>query len=93
MSVELKKSHTSSSESSIKQYDEALRFITEKKSLDEQIKVEQRTMDAKLMRKIDWCLLPMLGAIYFLEFLDKIVFNYAGVMGIKENLKGDDSQI
>lgn len=89
MSVELEKTN-SSGESTLKNYDEALRFITEKKSLDEHIKVEQRTMDAKLMRKIDWVLLPMMSAIYFLQFLDKTLINYAAVMGIKKNLKGNE---
>lgn len=86
--MELEK--TISEESTLKNYDEALRFITEKKSLDEQIKVEKRTMDARLMRKIDWVLLPIMCAIYFLQFLDKTLINYAAVMGIKKNLKGNE---
>ncbi|CAM9024719.1 unnamed protein product [Wickerhamomyces anomalus] len=88
--ADLEKVNSTSDESTLKNYDEALRFINEKKSLDEQIKVEKRTMDSKLMWKIDLCLIPVMCMIYFLQFLDKTLINYAAVMGIKKNLKGNE---
>jgi len=84
-------SRTVSSDGSIiKNYDEALRFINEKRSLDEKIKNEQRSMNSKLMWKVDLCLIPIMCVIYFLQFLDKTLINYSAVMGIKQNLKGDE---
>lgn len=33
-----------------------------------------------LLRKIDWMLLPILGAVYLLNYLDKVLLNFAAVM-------------
>ena len=46
----------------------------------------------KLMRKIDWTIVPMMIGVYFLQFLDKTTISYAAVMGIREDtgLKGQD---
>ncbi|TGO21196.1 hypothetical protein BPAE_0234g00080 [Botrytis paeoniae] len=35
-----------------------------------------------LLRKIDWRLMPLLTASYFLQFLDKSSLNYASIMGL-----------
>lgn len=43
-----------------------------------------------IYRKIDWRILTLLCGIYFFQFLDKSLLNYAAVMGIKENLKGNE---
>jgi len=45
---------------------------------------------AALRRKIDLRVMPMLIEIYFLQYLDKTLLNYAAVMGIKEHLKGNE---
>ncbi|SCU79366.1 LADA_0B00188g1_1 [Lachancea dasiensis] len=39
--------------------------------------------------KIDLRIMPLCMAIYFLQYLDKTLLNYAAVMGIKKNLHGD----
>ncbi|OBT89387.1 hypothetical protein VE02_01411 [Pseudogymnoascus sp. 03VT05] len=39
-----------------------------------------------LRRKIDWRILPVMSACYGLQFLDKVLINYSGVMGIREEL-------
>ncbi|KAL5351503.1 hypothetical protein ACLOAV_003362 [Pseudogymnoascus australis] len=39
-----------------------------------------------LRRKIDWHIIPVMAACYGLQFLDKILINYSGVMGIREEL-------
>lgn len=43
-----------------------------------------------LQRKIDYRIMTVLCGSYFLQFLDKNLLNYAGVMGIKKNLEGND---
>ncbi|KAK7204968.1 major facilitator superfamily domain-containing protein [Myxozyma melibiosi] len=49
--------------------------------------VEVETIDEKRLRwKIDLRLMPLLMFIYFLQYLDKTLLNYAAVMGIRENL-------
>ncbi|EXJ69486.1 uncharacterized protein A1O5_07522 [Cladophialophora psammophila CBS 110553] len=44
----------------------------------------------KLLRKIDWAILPCMIATYFLQFLDKTTIGYTAVMGLREDthLKG-----
>ncbi|KFX87367.1 hypothetical protein V490_08301 [Pseudogymnoascus sp. VKM F-3557] len=39
-----------------------------------------------LRRKIDWRIIPVMTACYGLQFLDKVLINYSGVMGIREEL-------
>ena len=48
--------------------------------------------EKRLIRTIDWKILPFLFAAYFLQFMDKVILNYANVMGIQHDLgmKGDD---
>ncbi|KAJ6110629.1 hypothetical protein N7486_002864 [Penicillium sp. IBT 16267x] len=35
-----------------------------------------------LVRKIDWMIMPLMWAAYNLQFLDKVLINYASVMGL-----------
>ncbi|KAH3675894.1 hypothetical protein WICMUC_002464 [Wickerhamomyces mucosus] len=83
--------------SSDEEYDPVLHFvknhdkdiqILEEKSIDESIK--DTRLPKELLKKIDWHIVPFQSAIYFLLFMDKALLNYAGVMGIKNNLKGND---
>lgn len=48
----------------------------------------------RLLRIIDWHLMPLLCLIYGLNYLDKTTLSYASIMGIKTdiNLEGDDYQ-
>ncbi|KFY12033.1 hypothetical protein V492_04134 [Pseudogymnoascus sp. VKM F-4246] len=41
---------------------------------------------AALRRKIDWRIVPIMFACYVLQFVDKVVINYAAVMGINKDL-------
>ncbi|KAF2673757.1 allantoate permease [Microthyrium microscopicum] len=43
--------------------------------------------ERKLIWKIDLSILPILFAAYFLQFLDKVIYNYSNVMGIQKDLK------
>ncbi|KIW99684.1 uncharacterized protein Z518_11097 [Rhinocladiella mackenziei CBS 650.93] len=48
--------------------------------------------DSKLLRRIDWRIVPIMFACYFLQFLDKVLINYANVMGLPKDLglQGND---
>lgn len=50
--------------------------------------------NARLLRRIDLHLMPLLCIVYGLNYLDKTTLSYASVMGIRKdiNLKGDDYQ-
>ncbi|KFY29718.1 hypothetical protein V494_08526 [Pseudogymnoascus sp. VKM F-4513 (FW-928)] len=39
-----------------------------------------------LRRKVDWHIIPVMTACYALQFVDKVLINYSGVMGIREEL-------
>lgn len=42
--------------------------------------------DSRLLRKVDWRIVPIMFACYFLQFLDKVLINYANVMGMSKDL-------
>ncbi|SCV03590.1 LAMI_0H09384g1_1 [Lachancea mirantina] len=44
----------------------------------------------KLLRKVDFFIMPFLCCTYLLMFLDKALLNYAAAMGIKKHLKGNE---
>ncbi|KAI1612656.1 MFS transporter [Exophiala viscosa] len=46
----------------------------------------------KLLRKIDFTIIPCMIAVYFLQFLDKTTISYAAIMGLRTDthLKGQD---
>lgn len=47
--------------------------------------------ETKALRwKIDLRIMPLLMTIYFLQYLDKTLLNYASVMGIKTYLPGNE---
>lgn len=45
-----------------------------------------------IVRKVDWHIVPLMFLCYFLQFLDKVLINYANIMGIQKDLglKGND---
>uniref|UniRef100_A0A8H7KCG2 Major facilitator superfamily (MFS) profile domain-containing protein n=1 Tax=Bionectria ochroleuca TaxID=29856 RepID=A0A8H7KCG2_BIOOC len=45
-----------------------------------------------LRRKIDWHIVPLMLACYLMQFLDKVILNYAAVMGLRQDLdlQGND---
>ncbi|CAK9437260.1 uncharacterized protein LODBEIA_P16380 [Lodderomyces beijingensis] len=45
---------------------------------------------AKLMRKLDYIILPLLCCVYLLQYMDKLLLNYAAAMGIKKNLHNNE---
>jgi hypothetical protein len=42
--------------------------------------------EKQLVRKIDLRILPILCSVYFFQFMDKIILNYANVMGFQAEL-------
>lgn len=59
----------------------------------EVIHIDEAT-NKRLLKRIDWNLMPILCVIYGLQFLDKITISYASIMGLKTDigLVGDDYQ-
>lgn len=39
-----------------------------------------------ILRKVDWHIIPIMLMCYFLEFLDKVLINYANIMGLQQDL-------
>ncbi|GAB1733347.1 hypothetical protein NU195Hw_g7532t1 [Hortaea werneckii] len=66
-------------------YREALERYPTDESID-------RVAEKKLVRKLDWRIIPPLGVCYFFYYVDKTTLSYAAIYGVKEdlNLKGDD---
>lgn len=51
----------------------------------EAIHIDDAT-NKRLLRKIDWNLMPILCAIYGLQYLDKTTLSYASIMGLKTDI-------
>lgn len=64
-------------------------LVEDTTSLDENVSIEAGKLPFKLKWKIDFMIMPFFIAIYFLQFLDKSLLNYAAIMGIKKNLHGN----
>ena len=72
----------------VKDGDEALNFLR-----GEAVPGEADAVDEKrLVKKIDWMIMPLMFCCYLLQFLDKSLLNYAAVMGIREDLDLDTNQ-
>jgi len=63
-----------------KDADDALKFIVEGDVISMSPEEER-----KLVRKIDFMILPLLFGCYFLQYLDKTLINYAAIMGLKKD--------
>ncbi|OQO04048.1 hypothetical protein B0A48_10691 [Cryoendolithus antarcticus] len=71
--------------------DEALKAFA---SHDGQVLQLDEATNKRLLRKIDWNLMPIMCVVYGLNYLDKTSISYASVMGIKKDigLVGDNYQ-
>lgn len=65
------------------QVDDAWKFLSE--NLHAAEREPAVDIDA-LRRKIDWHIVPLMFCCYTLQFLDKVILNYAAVMGMKQDL-------
>ncbi|KAF5604091.1 allantoate permease [Fusarium pseudocircinatum] len=68
----------------------AMLLIKMGRSPDEQISISPAD-DARILRRIDIALLPLMLSVYFLQALDKATLSYASIFGLIEdtNLEGD----
>ncbi|KAJ5338156.1 hypothetical protein N7452_004884 [Penicillium brevicompactum] len=57
--------------------DAALEFLR-----TEDVAVITEVDEKALVRKIDWMIMPLMWAAYNLQYLDKVLINYASVMGL-----------
>lgn len=59
----------------------------------EVLEIDEAT-NRRLLRIIDWHMLPLMCTVYGLNYLDKTTLSYASIMGIKKDigLVGDDYQ-
>ncbi|UPX15484.1 uncharacterized protein EKO05_0005930 [Ascochyta rabiei] len=66
-----------------KDADKALEFLRLNEDGEEGtvVSIDEKT----LIRKIDWMIVPIMFACYFLQYLDKSLLNFAAVMGIRED--------
>ncbi|RYO25139.1 Thiamine pathway transporter [Alternaria tenuissima] len=68
--------------------DEALKFL---KSAHD-VGVLTPEDEQRLVRKIDWMIMPLMWCCYCLQYLDKTLVNYAAVMGLYEDANISTSQ-
>jgi MFS family permease len=67
--------------------DETYDFVKHHNLSDADLSTKQH---ATATWKLDLYILPILCIIYFLQYLDKSLLNYAAAMGIKKNLEGNE---
>lgn len=69
--------------------DEALKAMIANSDL-----VLDEATNKRLLRKIDWHLMPIMCVVYGINYLDKTTISYASIMGLKADLKlrGDNYQ-
>ncbi|EXJ81733.1 hypothetical protein A1O1_07798 [Capronia coronata CBS 617.96] len=76
---------------SVKDADEAFTFLKDHPNADavrqEAIAILADPKATKrLVRKIDWTIVPCMVAVYFLQYLDKTTISYAAVMGLRKDI-------
>ncbi|OAA70534.1 Major facilitator superfamily domain, general substrate transporter [Cordyceps fumosorosea ARSEF 2679] len=64
--------------------DKAWRFLQSVGPINEN-EVDSVNLPA-LRRKVDWRIVPLMFCCYTLQFLDKVIYNYAAVMGMPKDL-------
>ncbi|KAK1248599.1 hypothetical protein MKX08_006819 [Trichoderma sp. CBMAI-0020] len=86
-------SHASDADSQLKNHRDAAAMLLIKlgRSPDEVITVSPAD-DARILRRIDLALLPLMLSVYFLQALDKATLSYASIFGLIDDtgLKGDE---
>jgi ACS family allantoate permease-like MFS transporter len=53
--------------------------------------VDEET-NRKIRRKIDWHMLPIMGFLYMLQYLDKTTLSYASSMNLKSDININSAQ-
>ncbi|KAI4624325.1 uncharacterized protein J4E87_005826 [Alternaria ethzedia] len=68
--------------------DEALKFLKNAHNVGALTPEDER----RLVRKIDWMIMPLMWCCYCLQYLDKTLVNYAAVMGLYEDANINTAQ-
>ncbi|OKL61076.1 hypothetical protein UA08_03076 [Talaromyces atroroseus] len=80
----LKEPGVAAEQLAMEKQDEALQYL-------EGHNVDSAAVDAvdlkKLRTKVDWNIVPLMFMCYWLQFIDKVIINYAAVMGMTKELK------
>lgn len=66
----------------VKNADAALDFLRHEEGNNEEMTDED---EKRLVRKIDWMVMPLMWSCYWAQYLDKTLINYAAVMGLYED--------
>ncbi|OAG42372.1 hypothetical protein AYO21_03248 [Fonsecaea monophora] len=61
--------------------DAALGFLRANAQAGQVIDIDEK----KLMRKVDWMIMPLMFACYYLQYTDKTLLSYAAIMGVIED--------
>lgn len=65
----------------VKNADAALDFLRHEGEVVEMTAEDEK----KLVRKIDWMIMPLMWCCYVAQYLDKTLINYAAVMGLYDD--------
>ncbi|KAF2029663.1 allantoin permease [Setomelanomma holmii] len=68
-------------EETSKDGDEALRFLKNQHEVGQMTAEDEK----RLVKKIDWMIMPLMWCCYCLQYLDKTLVNYAAVMGLYDD--------
>lgn len=72
----------------IRNVDAALNFLHAEGEMREMTPEDEK----RLVRKIDWMIVPLMWCCYCLQYLDKTLINYANVMGLQEDANLTETQ-
>ncbi|KAL1882465.1 hypothetical protein Plec18167_002881 [Paecilomyces lecythidis] len=48
--------------------------------------------ERKVLRKIDWIMIPLMGFCYMLQYMDKLAISQATLLGLRQDLVRDDTR-
>jgi len=75
---------SSSQNAHIQDLDEAYWYVYE--SSDAAVTASPQEL-RRIRRKVDWWIVPIMFCCYTMQFIDKVLLNYAAVMGFRKDLK------
>lgn len=78
----------------LKHYHDADEAMKAFESQQGEVMAIDEATNKRLLRRIDWNLMPIMCVIYGLQFLDKTTISYASIMGLRDDigLTGDNYQ-
>ncbi|KAK5051549.1 hypothetical protein LTR84_003201 [Exophiala bonariae] len=70
-----------------KDVDEALQFLHAHAATAQLTEINEK----KLMRKVDWMIMPLMFSVYYLQYTDKTLLSSAAIMGVIEDTHMPDN--